>query len=70
MRLPVIGTVISADEMNGRAVRLGPDRLTLLPRRRWRGRARCARSARWKLTYSRTLINDVRRCRQPVNDEK
>ena len=48
----------------------GADRLTLLPRRRWRGRAGCARAARWKLTYVRTKINDVRRCRQPARDEK
>ena len=30
----------------------------------------CARTARWKLTYVRTLINDGQRCRQPSHDEK
>lgn len=59
MRLPVIGTVISADEMNGRAVRLGPDRLTLLPSpvtgRRWPGR-RLARRAQNR--YARACLSD------------
>lgn len=42
MARPTLGTVISADRMNGRAVRLESDRLTVLPGpvggRRWPGR--------------------------------